>query len=128
MSKERYNQLIDEAYKDYCKSFNDSIIEPISKELFIDKCKYNIPYSERRGLRIDERLLYENQGWERYELLIQTISESELKRKYETDERATWIGFRKFRLSDANYICDKENFPTKLITLTYKNETVEIYE
>jgi hypothetical protein len=28
----------------------------------------------------------------------------------------------------ANYMCDKHNVPTKLITITYNNERIESYE
>lgn len=59
MNKERYNQIVDEAYNDYCNSFSDSIIEPNTKEVFINKCKYNIEYSVKWGLKIEEQTVFE---------------------------------------------------------------------
>jgi hypothetical protein len=99
-----------------------------NQEEFINKCKTDSEFSERWGLRIKERELKKNSGWERYELLLKRISEKELQEKYKDDERATWIGFRKFTLVNANYICDKENIPTKQITIAYNNKTIESYE
>jgi hypothetical protein len=52
-------ELLDDAYNDYCSSFSDSIIEPNIKELFIDKCKHNIEYSIRWGLKIEEQTIFE---------------------------------------------------------------------
>ena len=52
-------ELLDDAYNDYCSSFSDSIIEPNTKELFIDKCKHNIEYSIRWGLKIEEQTIFE---------------------------------------------------------------------
>ena len=100
----------------------------LSQEEFINKCKTNKEFSEMWGLRIKERELKKNSGWERYELLLKRISEKELQEKYKDDERATWLGFKKFTLVNANYICDKENIPTKLITITYNDKTIESYE
>ena len=48
MNNERYNQIIDEAYENYCKTYkNQDIIEkysfdtdPMIKEMFIGKIKF----------------------------------------------------------------------------------------
>ena len=130
---EEQQELLDEAYKNYVKHWEPNIeyidSKPIlTQEEFIKKIKTDDKFSERWGLKIEERELKKNSGWERYELLLKRISEKELQEKYKDDERATWLGFKKFTLVNANYICDKENIPTKLITITYNDKTIESYE
>lgn len=93
MNKERYNQIIDKAYNDYCDSFNDSIIEPNTKEVFIDKCKHSIEYSVKWGLKIEEQTVFE-----------------------QVDQNNPVL-----KGSTALY-------SRKLITVTYKDEKLEIYE
>jgi hypothetical protein len=141
MNKEH---IINEAYENYSKEYEKdnsigmcllvkrldgkSTYRKPNKEMFVDLCTYDKTFSEKWGLKIEERELKKNSGWERYELLLKRISEKELQEKYKDDERATWLGFKKFTLVNANYICDKENIPTKLITITYNDKTIEIYE
>ena len=133
MSKE---QIIDETYNNYEKITNDFQLEnPIddfiiktlrgemikietedgddyrilTQEEFINKCKTDSEFSEKWGLRIEER-----------ELSIQ--------------ERNEWFqihlnGNNPFMKSDwKDYELDQQNIPTKLITITYNNETIEVYE
>jgi hypothetical protein len=133
MSKE---QIIDEVYKNYEKITNDFQLEnPIddfiiktlrgemikietedgddyrilTQEEFINKCKTDTEFSEKWGLKIEER-----------ELSIQ--------------ERNEWFqihlnGNNPFMKSDwKDYELDQQNIPTKLITITYNNETIEVYE
>ena len=63
MNKERYNQIIDEAYKNYL--IEDTRILPnmskekmlelgfrLTKEEFITKCKTDVEFSERWGLKL----------------------------------------------------------------------------
>jgi hypothetical protein len=133
MNKE---QIIDEVYKNYEKITNDFQLEnPIddfiiktlrgemikietedgddyrilTQEEFINKCKTDSEFSEKWGLRIEER-----------ELSIQ--------------ERNEWFqihlnGNNPFMKSDwKDYELDQQNIPTKLITITYNNETIEVYE
>lgn len=135
VNTEKVEQIIDDAYGNYITYIHDVVQEQYQiygdwygKEEFIDKCKTDPEFSEKWGLKIVERYLDKNQGWERYDLMIEKTSEKELKEKYKNDASSIWIGFKKFRLEDANYLCDLEKFPTKLITLTYNNETIEVYE
>ena len=133
MNKE---QIIDEVYKNYEKITNDFQLEnPIddfiiktlrgemikietedgddyrilTQEEFINKCKTDTDFSEIWGLKIEER-----------ELSIQ--------------ERNEWFqihlnGNNPFMKSDwKDYELDQQNIPTKLITITYNNETIEVYE
>lgn len=77
------------------------------------------------GFQVWTRELTKNQGWERYELLLKKTTEKELSEKYKDDERANWLGFRKFKLEDANYICDKENVPTRAVSLLWNQRSVD---
>ena len=110
MNKE---QIIDEAYKNYflIKSLEkgpfgiSGLILP--KEEFIDKCKTNPEFSEKWGLKIEERELSLE---ERQNLYFKLNPE--------------------FRLVHENMNKQMDNFntPTKLITLTYEDTIIESYE
>ena len=124
MNKERYNQIIDEAYKNYflIKSMEkgpfgiSGLILP--KEEFINNCKTNPYFSERWGLTIEEKELsledriqfYYKRDCGNGKLIPDKILKEELK-----SERTVKM-------------LDKLNITTKLITLTYNNETIESYE
>jgi hypothetical protein len=117
MDKERYNQIIDETYKNYEKEYEKgSHLEGTgllwmakeSKETFIYKIKTNKEFSERWELKIEEREL----SLEERLNLVSTI-----------------IGEEKIRTHEDNLArVDKLNIPTKLITVTYKDEIIESYE
>jgi hypothetical protein len=123
MSKERYNQIIDEVYKLYKSdvSFNTclalhpqairegwapDLVDEVSKEEFISKCKTDQEFSEKwgQGLKIEER-------------------------KLSLDER------RKIANHESRFVSpitveswDRRNVPTKEINLRYQNEKIKIYE
>ena len=120
MNNEKYNQIIDEAYREYL--IEDAKVLPnmskekmtelgykLSKEQFINRIKTNPEFSETWGLKIEEREL-------------------------SLDERNEWFqihlnGNNPFAKSDwKDFELDQQNIPTKLITLTYNNETIESYE
>jgi len=102
MNKE---QIIDEVYENYAKMVWIITDIPLySKVEFIDKCKTNPEFSGKWGLQIEKRELSED---ERYNLLTQQM----------TKLRA---------IRDEDYI--NYNIPTKLITITYNNKTIESYE
>ena len=128
MSNERYNQIIDEVYENYCNQYwglysrdriehgssyynhetNEYEFETYSKEEFIDYIKTNNKFSEKWGLKIEERelSLEERQG------ILERVSPM-----YYMDQQ--------FGGED---IFTRNNIPTKLITLTYNSETIESYE
>ena len=112
MNKEQ-QELLDESYKDYFikKSsetgpFGVAGIIP-TKDEFINKCKTDIEFSGRWGLKIEERELSLE---ERQNLYFKLNPE--------------------FRLvhEDMDKHMDKHNIPTKLITITYNDKTIESYE
>ncbi len=132
MNKEQ-QELLDEAFNQFSKykmeNFGDTrwdvIIEmntsdntkpyfvtgrPLTKEEFINKCKTDTEFSQRWGLKIEEREL-------------------------NLEERAKWLEDNKgYDLLVGNLDHDhirevvEEEAPTKLITVTYKNKTIESYE
>ena len=121
MNKE---QIIDEAYKNYeeevrnlgawaiddAKDYDEiydeesgdtwEIITPLSQEEFINKCKTDTEFSEKWGLKIEERELSDKER-------VAIFMENKRTNKFEDNN------------------CD---IPTKLITITYNNETIESYE
>jgi len=106
MNKERFNQIIDEVYNKYLTKYVGYDDVP-SKKLFLFEIKNNTEFSERWGLKIEEKELNEN---ERYKIF---------------DERG--YEFRMNNWSKEEQY-DKANIPTKLITLEYKQEKIYIYE
>jgi len=127
MNKEQ-QELLDEAFNQFSKykmeNFGDTrwdvIIEmnisdntkpyfvtgrPLIKEEFIEKCKTDSEFSQRWGLKIEERELDMMERWKIADL-TPNMEEFDF----------------------ANYMCDKHNVPTKLITVTYNDKTIESYE
>lgn len=114
-------QIIDEVYKNYCKSFEptDSPYDfrikglfgnPLTKDEFINKCKTNPEFSEKWGLKIEERelSLEERALWlqnnKDYDLLVGNLDHDHIREVVENET------------------------PTKLITITYNNKTIESYD
>jgi len=118
MNKE---QIIDVAYENYTQTkiiktnSGETHISPIghyngmTKEQFINKCKTDTEFSEKWGLKIEERELSEK--------------ERIIFAGYDY-ENGGGIGWNMIRET-----VDMDNsIPRKLITLTYNNETIESYE
>jgi hypothetical protein len=114
MNKEKYNQVIDEAYENYQKKFKELHYHTaqMGKEEFINKCKTDNEFSERWGLQIEERELS----------LEERMGLSREKRRHSW----TW---QNWSVEEMEWRMNNEwNIPTKLITLTYKDNTIESYE
>jgi hypothetical protein len=134
MNKEKYNQIIGDAYKSYQKEINrrlenwidiqeGDIYEGTSlddsgriwtQEEFINKCKTDSEFSENWGLKIEERELSLE---ERISLFSKNVNGKHLMKYADSDGLDMW-----------NKILNSNNIPTKLITITYNNETIESYE
>jgi hypothetical protein len=120
MNKERYNQIIDDAYKNFKNNFPMKKSNPpkdyinskgqlLTKEEFINKIKTDDEFSEKWGLKIEERELsnkeritlagfdYENRGGIGWNMIKETVDEDNA-------------------------------IPRKLITVTYNNETIKFYD
>ena len=120
ITKERFNQIIDEVYNKYTKKYVGYDDVP-SKELFLFEIKNNPEFSERWGLKIEEREL--NQG-ERQSILEQKgpVYQGVLRSKakeYKTSKKIFEV---------INQTCNEFNIPTKLITITYNDKTITSYE
>ena len=115
MIKEQ-QELLDEVYGNYISYIHDIVQGKhqiygnwYGKEEFIDKCKTNPEFSEKWGLKIEEREL-------------------------NTDERNKWFqinlnGDNPLMKSDwKDYELDQQNIPTKLITITYNDKTIKSHE
>jgi len=115
MNKE---QIIDEAYKNYWDTYPNaektfqyegSSFETrrMTKDEFIDKCKKDPEFSEKWGLKIEERELSLE---ERITISTGTIITGKI-----VDENV---------IDAWELHCKKDNIPTKLITITFNNETI----
>ena len=142
MNKEQ-QELLDEAYENYRKEINRRLSIPLleltdkdsitegdmhestslndfsriwTQEEFINKCKTDQEFSERWGLKIEERELSLE---ERAKLLSNSIGleikETSLHEPGQFEMEVT---------KDSNAL----DIPTKLITITYNNKTIESYE
>jgi hypothetical protein len=111
MNKEKQQQIIDEAYENYHQE-NKHVryLTFLLKEEFINKIKTDSEFSEKWGLKIEERKLRPRQRTEVAQRMGIILSEG-IKSSKEWDKE-----------------CDENNVPTKLITLTYKNEKIESYD
>ena len=119
---ERYNQMIDGAYKNYGDSHTTflngfAMVKPMvhSKETFINECKSNKKFAKKWGVKITEREL-----------------SFEERQNYGVDI----LGYESLldyghSQNDDDIILELLNIwnvPTKVITLDYKNEIVKYYE
>jgi hypothetical protein len=110
---ERYEQIIDEVYNNYLTYIHDVVQgenkiygDWYGKEEFTNKCKTDPEFSEKWGLKIDEREL--------------SLEERKIHMsKYSND--------RIYPDWDEKFLNEK-NIPTKLITITYKDKTIETYD
>jgi hypothetical protein len=130
MTKERYNQIVDEVFKKYADShwtppenpngplLSDQLwsLKPMqhSKEGFIQACKTDTEFSKRWGLKIEERDLSLE---ERTEIL-----------KDQSDNKEYFYDNNGNLIIESEWVLNKSNIPTKLITVTYKDEIIESYE
>jgi hypothetical protein len=121
MNKEQ-QELLDDAYNRYRATIIKEFYEDTkelrkwatvegpgghTKEEFINKCKTDTEFSEKWGLKIEER-------------------ELSLEERHDIKEQ---YGFdcRKLAKPSIEQL-DAANIPTKLITITYNDKTIESYE
>ena len=123
MNKEQ-QELLDEVYENYSKKMmyhpvenwlddgnGEKTYRQLSQEEFINKCKTDPEFSERWGLTIEERELSLE---ERYKIALPIWKE-----KY---------GLLANMMVPTNVDNTPYNIPTKLITITYNDKTIESYE
>jgi hypothetical protein len=104
-------ELLNQAYKNYLAYTHDVVQREnqiygdwYGKEEFINKCKTDPEFSERWGLKIEEREL-------------------------SLEERRKLANYDSVFVSPMTVESwDRNNIPTKLITVTYKDKKIESYE
>ena len=129
MNKEQ-QELLDEAYQNYKRTTHDKNelngnwgeysrwgdnpliagVQHLTKGSFIQMIKVNPEFSKNWGLKIEERELSKE---ERYNWYINTHNKNLT---------------RSSNQFDMDYILNTNNIPTKLITITYNDKTIESYE
>jgi hypothetical protein len=123
MNKEQ-QELLDEAYKsyeNYCQSLD--INDYDDKDTFIKGVKLNYRYSNRWGLKIEEReLSLDEKEWE--------LEKTNCINDIENDRIIYGHEWEKYieRQYDGIQSNQGIKIPTKLITITYKDKTIESYE
>ena len=128
MNNEKMNQMIELAWKKYANSHyipgnpNGKLlfeqlasVRPMihNRETFRKEIIKNPSFASQWGLRIEERELNHDERFEIYK--NSNIGGRVLQ------NHITAINFKQFHFDEAN-------IPTKLITITYNNETIESYE
>ena len=116
MSKEQ-EELLDEVYGRYWNSIETSEYDgfgptsikfpTLMKEEFINKCKTDTEFSQKWGLQLEER-----------ELSLTERTEYKKKRD----------GIARTFAPYTYQMLDNSNIPTRLITITYNNETIESFK
>ena len=87
----------------------------LTQEEFINKCKTDSKFSKRWGLQIKER-----------ELSLEERCEWDSKKD---NVRNTWgQTIQTFTPNEVRTWLNEKNVPTKLITITYKEQKIESYE
>ena len=103
------NQIIDEAYMNYITELSKTsyllLKERLDKEGFISVTKQSKKFSEKWGLKIEERELFMEERWK-----MANLTPNMTEFDY------------------CNKLCDEYNVPTKLITITYNGTKIESYE
>ena len=111
MNKEQ-QQIIDEVYEKYSIIAGMSTqVVSLTKDSFIHYIKTDVKFSETWGIKIEERELNHDERFEIYK----KVSGRDLQ------PHISGINFKQFHF-------DESKIPTKLITITYNNETIESYE
>jgi hypothetical protein len=126
MNKEQ-QELLDEVYENYWNSHPDAEktfqyeghnIETrrMTKDEFVDMVKTDTEFAEKLGLKIEER-----------ELSLEERSIIAKSNHYEVAQNIKmFVGVDENHTLHKNL--DDNNIPTKLITITYNNKTIESYE
>ena len=113
-----YNNLIDDLNKDAMFPI-DNPSRMLSKEKFINKIKTDSEFSKKWGLKIEEREL-------------SLGDRGELFRKEHPNKSVNDFAPNGMEVQSLNHQLNTRynnaNIPTKLITVTYNNETIESYE
>jgi hypothetical protein len=133
MNKEQ-EELVDEVYNKYTNKYVGYDDVP-SKELFLFEIKNNPEFSERWGLKIEEREL----GLEERRELSPNSKTTDIFKDLSIDfnpnvkmgcwnDQMSLEDFSDDIKQEIRRSYNKENIPTKQITITYNDQTIESYE
>jgi hypothetical protein len=103
-------------YGIYFDTIRDDSMDWLDEKQFIDKIKTDTFTSELWGLKIEERELSHD---ERFRIAYKNL---ELRKKLEAQSKMLHYP------DGHNKVMDDANIPTKLITITYNDKTIESYE
>lgn len=136
MSKEAYKRIFDDAYENYASSYTETltkftpnnILEKnpnykphlLSKEGFIVKVRANEEFAKAWGLVFESRNLTNEELHEREPKLKEIYD-----KKVEVVRRQAYQEAADLRHEEKKIL---ETLPSRVITLTYKDETIEVYE
>ena len=129
MINKEQQELLDEAYNDYLKNFTPpkyppnwdvqpDYYEPMSKEVFIYGIKIDKGFSQKWGLKIEEQELSLDER-------VNIFNSKMLNEGIRTQIATVGVSEEYWRKSLEQ---TKHNIPTKLITVTYNDKTIESYE
>jgi hypothetical protein len=129
-------ELLNEAYKNYSKKMmyhpvenwlddgnGEKTYRQLSQEEFIYDCKTDLEFSEKWGLTIEEReLSLDEKEWE--------LEKTNCINDIETDRIIYGHEWEKYIQEQYEGIESTQGIkiPTKLITITYNDKTIESYE
>ena len=102
--------LLNDAYMSYYWIMGDKI--KLTKDEFIKKCKTDIEFSQRWGLKIEEQELS-------LEERLNLLKKLEIFQERVIDNAKSEM---------IHSLADSHSIPTKLITITYNDKTIESYE
>ena len=122
MNKEKYNQLIDKAYKDYSLDYEKdnsigssllvartdgkSTYRKPDREMFEAMIRHDESFAKMRGVNINSREM----TWEETVQWVMRYTDVELENLYIVEE------------------AHKPTTPRKIVQIEYQNEKVEVYE
>jgi hypothetical protein len=116
MNKEQQDIILD-VYREHCLEQSKYLTHGGTIQEFIKKIKTDDKFSEKWGLKIEERELSLEERCDEYiKINPQETNDGVLNYK--------WIGDNLCTHEDYN----KWNIPTKLITITYNDKKIESYE
>ena len=121
MKNEKFDQIIDEVYKHYQETheYEPFILDDemgLTKEDFVKKATNNYGFGFLFGITLNERELSYD---ERFRIAYKDL---ELRKKLESESKM-------LNYPDGhNKVMNEDNIPTKVITLFYKGEEIEVYE
>lgn len=135
MSKEIYKRIFDEAYRDYCDASKTEIIKKPNGETHVSQpSHYNFKSKDEFivKVRADEEfakqwgLIFESRDLTREELCeMEPKLNGIYDRKLEVIKSQKYEEAAKIRYEEKSIL---ETLPSRVITLTYKNENIEVYE